>query len=212
MKQYIGTKLVQAKLMTRKEYNDLRGWKVPENENPDDNGYLIEDLQSKSQNHFDFKGYISWLPEFEFNESYKPNTGGLFLFAINDENGVYIGESDTPEKAKENALKIKETHTLADEFDFGMALHLLKAGQKVARKGWNGKGMYLLLVDGKCVTEVINNCYGDPERYEVGADGYEKGQSMPVLNAIYMKTADNKLVPWLASQTDVLAEDWVIVE
>ena len=85
------------------------------------------------------------------------------------------------------------------EFSFGRAVELLKQGQRVARKGWNGKGMFLLLVKGASVTEPINDCYGDPQ--EVG---------LPVLDAIYMKTADNKLVPWLASQTDVLSEDWVI--
>ena len=99
-----------------------------------------------------------------------------------------------------------------DIFDFGTAISLLKHGKKVCRKGWNGKGMYLFLVDGKCVSEAVNDCYGDPTRHELGADGYEKGQSIAVIDAIYMKTADNKLVPWLASQTDVLAEDWVVVE
>ena len=85
------------------------------------------------------------------------------------------------------------------EFSFGRAVELLKQGQRVARKGWNGKGMFLLLIAGASVTEPINDCCGDPQ--EVG---------LPVLDAVYMKTADNKLVPWLASQTDVLSEDWVI--
>ena len=85
------------------------------------------------------------------------------------------------------------------EFSFGCAVELLKQGQRVARKGWNGKGMFLLLIAGASVTEPINGCCGNPQ--EVG---------LPVLDAIYMKTADNKLVPWLASQTDVLSEDWVI--
>ena len=96
------------------------------------------------------------------------------------------------------------------EFSFGRAVELLKQGQQVARKGWNGKGMFLLLVKGASVTEPINDCYGDPTRYDYHPSGQEKGQSLPVLDAIYMKTADNKLVPWLASQTDVLSEDWVI--
>lgn len=96
------------------------------------------------------------------------------------------------------------------EFSFGRTVELLKQGQRVARKGWNGKGMFLLLVKGKCVTEPINDCCGDPTRYDYHPSGQEKGQPLPVLDAIYMKTADNKLVPWLASQTDVLSEDWVI--
>lgn len=93
---------------------------------------------------------------------------------------------------------------------FGEVLPKLKSGKKVAREGWNGKGMFLFLVKGETVTEAINDCYGDPNRYDISHTGYEKGEpSMPVVDAIYMKTADNKLVPWLASQTDLLAEDWV---
>lgn len=70
--------------------------------------------------------------------------------------------------------------------NFGDALFNLKAGEKVTRRGWNGKGMWLALQI---------------------PDAHSK-MSLPY---IYMKTADDKLVPWLASQTDVLAEDWVIV-
>ena len=83
---------------------------------------------------------------------------------------------------------------------FGEALDALKYKKSVARKGWNGKGMYLFLVYGQeKLTYLINGIYGDPT-----------GEPLPVLDAIYMKTADNKLVPWIASQTDILAEDWVI--
>ncbi len=84
--------------------------------------------------------------------------------------------------------------------NFGQALDALKQGKIVAREGWNGKGMFLLLVLGESVREAINNTYGDEEN------------SIPVLDAIYMKTAQNTLVPWLASQTDVLSEDWLLVE
>lgn len=42
MKQYIGTKIIKAKPMTRGEYNKLREWEIPENENPADEGYLVE--------------------------------------------------------------------------------------------------------------------------------------------------------------------------
>lgn len=87
-----------------------------------------------------------------------------------------------------------------ENFSFGSAIELLKQGKLVTRSGWNGKNMYLLLIKGNCVSEIINDCYGDPQE-----------EPIPVSDAIYMKTADNKLVPWLASQTDVLAEDWKIV-
>lgn len=81
------------------------------------------------------------------------------------------------------------------QFNFGDALNVLKAGGKVARKGWNGKGMYLRYID--------NRNYKIHENF---TDGCAE------LSFIAMKTADNRIVPWLASQTDMLAEDWEVVE
>ncbi len=85
-----------------------------------------------------------------------------------------------------------------DKLNFGEAIAALKSGKLVAREGWNGKGMWLILIAGEAVAQAIADRYGD-------------GNAIPVLDAIYMKTATGELVPWLASQTDVLAEDWVEV-
>lgn len=74
--------------------------------------------------------------------------------------------------------------------DFGHALDYLKCGRKIQRKGWNGKGMWLAL-------------------RTVDKQGEVGDMTLPF---IYMKTVQNDLVPWLASQTDVLAEDWEVVE
>lgn len=71
--------------------------------------------------------------------------------------------------------------------DFGEALAALKEGMKVAREGWNGKGMWIHLQ----------------------TSGELSKMTLPY---IYMKTVDDKLVPWLASQTDLLAEDWSVVQ
>ncbi len=70
--------------------------------------------------------------------------------------------------------------------DFIFALKALREGAKVARSGWNGKGMWIHL-------QV-------PDQ-----------NSKMTLPYIYMKTATGDLVPWLASQTDILGEDWGIV-
>lgn len=82
--------------------------------------------------------------------------------------------------------------------NFGKALKALKVGKKVCRVGWKGKGEWLVLVS--------------RDAYQVGSffDRWQAG--IEQLPWIAMKTADNKLVPWLASQTDVLAEDWMIVD
>jgi len=85
--------------------------------------------------------------------------------------------------------------------NFGQALEALKEGRKVAREGWNGKGMFLFLVPGS--TFQVNR----PPLLGI----YEEGTTINYCPHIDMKTADEKVVPWLASQTDVLAEDWTLV-
>lgn len=81
---------------------------------------------------------------------------------------------------------------------FGQAVEALKAGGWVCRLGWNGKGMYLFLIG----VAGSSDCW----TYTNG-----RNDNRPLLPFIAMKTADDHVVPWLASQTDVLAEDWVIV-
>lgn len=148
MEKYIGTKMIEAKPMNRGEYNKYRGWNIPEDENPEDEGYLV-----KYQD-----GYESWSPKKQFEEAYRDCQG----------------------------------------MTFGIALELLKKGLRVAREGWNGKGMFLLYVP--------SEKYGIIEKIGLGIP---KGNLLPWIG---MKTADGKFVPWLASQADMLAEDWVIVE
>jgi len=93
--------------------------------------------------------------------------------------------------------------------DFGWAIRQLKANKKVARKGWNGKGMWLSYSPGvACVR--YTNFWSKANR--AWAEGQPNGDA-EVLPCIAMKTADDKiLMGWLASQTDMLAEDWVVVE
>lgn len=85
--------------------------------------------------------------------------------------------------------------------NFGQALEHLKAGGKVARVGWNGKGMWLALKpgypDGVPANAAMAKAAGIPEGTTVRFQPY-----------IVMCTVDGSFVPWLASQTDVLAEDW----
>lgn len=88
--------------------------------------------------------------------------------------------------------------------DFGMALIALKRGECVARKGWNGKGMFLTLQQGSVVD-------GGDMRNE-GAKHFYNDCKCNIAPHIDMKAADNSyVVGWLASQTDMLAEDWEIV-
>lgn len=75
MKEYTGTKTIKAKPMTRGEYNKYRGWEIPADENPADEGYLVEYLDSPNSNHPDHDNYISWSPKDVFDRSYKETDG-----------------------------------------------------------------------------------------------------------------------------------------
>ena len=72
MNKYLGTKEVSAKPMTRGEYNEYRGWQIPENEDPNEQGYLIEYQDGGKSNDSRHAGYISWSPADVFNRAYAP--------------------------------------------------------------------------------------------------------------------------------------------
>lgn len=86
--------------------------------------------------------------------------------------------------------------------NFGSALEAIKDGKRVARAGWNGKGMFLFLVPGSTFTvnrEPLLSIMGEGTQVQYHAH-------------IDMKTAQGYVVPWLASQADLLSEDWEIVD
>lgn len=156
MKSYIGSKLILAMVMSRLAYNEYRGWTLPEDENGEDAGHLVEYLDGGQANHPDHEGYISWSPADVFDNAYRETDG----------------------------------------MSFGLALEALKMGSRVARTGWNGKGMWLGLVKD---THAIN--------FESGGV-FTEFDNHPY---IVMKAVDGKIVPWLASQTDMLSDDWEII-
>ena len=89
---------------------------------------------------------------------------------------------------------------------FGLAIEALKQGKKVSRAGWNGKGMWLVLVPG---TKAVEFTEGSPYMKA----GLTHGEILPHID-MYTVNAEGRramLPGWLASQTDMLAEDWEIV-
>ena len=72
MKQYIGTKMIHARPMTRGAYNEYRGWTIPADENPEDDGYLVRYPD----------GYESWSPKAVFEAAYRLTDGMSFGLAI----------------------------------------------------------------------------------------------------------------------------------
>ena len=159
-KQYFGARRITATPMTRAAYNEFRGWKVPSDENQNDEGFLIEDHAGVS-NHPAFKGYISWVIKNQFEATYRP----------------------------------------IDGMSFGLAIEALKLGDRVSRAGWNGKGMFLFAVPG---SESKVNQFSLK-------DTYPENARFTIRPHINMFTVDGEVVPWVASQTDILADDWRIV-
>jgi hypothetical protein len=82
--------------------------------------------------------------------------------------------------------------------NFSQALDAVKAGERIARNGWNGKGMFLFLVPGSTFSVSRPPLLGI----------YPEGTVINYHPHIDMRTADGTIVPWLASQTDLLANDW----
>lgn len=155
MEKYIGTKLIEAEPMTRGEYNTYKRWETPENENPEDEGYLVRYADN----------YESWLAKEIFEETYH-NYGCL---------------------------------------NFGQALDLLKKGFKVAREGWNGKGMFVVYQKG-----YPNGIPCNKQTAE--AWGMQEGELFKCNPYLQIKCVNGSHSMWVPSINDVLAEDWVVVE
>ena len=151
MKQFIGTKMIHAKPMTRGDFCSYRGWPLPAYEMWEDEGFLVVYAPD---------GYESWSPKEVFEAAYR-RTDGL---------------------------------------NFGLAIEAAKMGKRIARKGWNGKGMYVFLAHGM-------DFHTDADLSELD------DQDVEVLDCLVMRTATGAFCPgWLASQTDMLADDWYIVQ
>lgn len=88
--------------------------------------------------------------------------------------------------------------------NFSQALIELKSGKKVTRLGWNGKEQYVVLQRGYPNGIAINKNTSE-------ATGLPEGTVCKFLPYLLFRTSDNTFVPWLASQTDILAEDWVLL-
>ena len=155
MKDYIGVKVVAAEPMSRGEYNAYRGWKIPSDENPEDEGYHIRYPD----------GYESWCPKKQFNEAYRK----------------------------------------CDNMTFGIAIEAMKKGNKVARRGWNGKGMFV----------VYQKAYpnGIPcNKQTAEAWGLNEGDLFICNPYFQIKNVDGSHSMWVPCINDCLAEDWIIVE
>lgn len=171
MEKYLGVKIISAKPMNRKEYNDYRGWELPSDENGSDEGMLVEYEDGGQSNHPDHKGYISWSPRYVFEKAYQPITG----------------------------------------MSFGFAIEALKLGKKVARTGWNGKVLFVFMqVQSEINEEIVPKMQSLPQ--SVKDEFVKRGGNISYSNQMAIVKPDNSINGWAPSVSDVLAEDWLIVE
>lgn len=108
--------------------------------------------------------------------------------------------------------QFEKAYRPTDGLSFGLALEALKQGKAIARKGWNGKGMFLFLLPGG---RVPKTAIYDPALRRVIEQQVE-GDSFEALPSIRMWTINAEgrravLTGWLASQTDMLSDDWMIL-
>lgn len=87
--------------------------------------------------------------------------------------------------------------------DFGMALNLMRGGFLVTRRGWNGKGQYLAYVPRRSLRAL-----DDPDYPLVRSLPHLVDETVTCREYIVISTVEGDLVPWVASQTDLLADDW----
>ena len=153
MKKYIGTKIIEGEPMNLGDYNKSRGWTIPEDEDPNREGYRVmyED------------GYISWSPSEAFI-AYRP----------------------------------------CDAMNFGLAVEAAKMGNKIARSGWNGKGMFVVYQKG--YPDGIS-CNAQTAK----AWGMEPGSVFKCEPYLQIKMVNGSHSMWVPSINDVLADDWRIV-
>jgi hypothetical protein len=95
--------------------------------------------------------------------------------------------------------------------NFGQAIEALKEGKKVAREGWNGKGMFVFKqVSSNVGIQYVPNMQSLPQ--SVKDEFVKRGENLSYLNQMCIVKSDNTIDSWVASSSDTFAEDWQIVE
>lgn len=123
---------------------------------------------------------------------------GPYPRSVSLEDGYRVRYQDGYESWSPKAV-FEAAYRPTDALPFGLAIEAVKKGKKISRKGWNGKGQYVELASGIS--------YIDPEGRAVNADHKAIGNQ-----ALAFVGTSGVQLGWLASQADMLADDWIIIE
>jgi len=232
MQQFIGTKVVNASPMNLADYNTLRGWILPTDEDGTDEGYLVEYTDGGKANVEGYAGYVSWSPKEVFDKAYREcdtysdrllieyddlyeKCKKLIDFKHSDDFLVLPIEVRTQLLAQSAVMgdysAILGTRRGMEDGDanpvrlsFGGAVAAAKTGCKVARAGWNGAGMFAYIVPAnKYSTD------GNPTSPLVGMF---PDNMVPYREYWALKTAQDDVAMWSPSGSDSLANDWCVVD
>ena len=211
--KYIRMHQVEAEPMTRGDYNKYRGWEIPANENPADEGYLVTYPD----------GYISWCPKAQFENNAFSDAKDAPFRSIPDPDQllmllrIFHDERYSNCSGDEKATRL--VHAYYNEYvghpngflTFGQAIEAMKSGKKVARNGWRSKGKFLWI---KPQVEIQADWCKDPMLKKIAE---ENGGTILGVGVICLFTPDSLEKPailngWTPLQCDMLANDWAIVE
>lgn len=230
MKKYIGTKVVMAKTMTMEEAQELldRELKPATSEKE---GYLVEYEG----------GYKSWSPKSVFEKAYKCAETFLdrmnieyrgeidkfekgYVFVKSDKFGelpllarVLLYAQNMTQKQYCDLLQDRIALTddtkelILSDFDFGTALKLLEAGAAVRRKGWNGKGMFIVKqIPAHITADIIPGMQSLPQ---IAKDIILKRDDAYIdyTNQMLIINKDGRADSWVPSSSDCFAQDWEVV-
>lgn len=241
MKKYIGTKLLKAKPLKLGEYNEYRGWKQPENEDPNADGYLVEYQDGGKSNDERHGGYISWSPKDVFEKAYKLAETPLDRMRIESDElcKKFSGLASFIESEKfkeldsvtqgmlkvqyrmmcnywqilnQRATKMETGFGGSCSLNFGQAIEYLKAGLAVRREGWNGKGLFVIKqVPAHIESDIIPKMQSLPQSAK-DLILKSKGFVDYTSQCLIYNENNGRADSWVPSISDVFAEDWEIVE
>ena len=145
MVNYIGIKKIKAEPMTRGDYNKFRGWNIPENENPNDNGYIVKYSD----------GYISWSPKSVFEEAYDEIGNNhlidtVVLMKSNDYKERFIAEY------QQLIIRYKGLKKMLDNWDKGELSFVPACPRSIYNKQIKSMLDYIAVLEVRAVMEGIN--------------------------------------------------------
>lgn len=240
MKKYIGTKQLKAKPMTLGEYNEYRGWKLPENENPNTEGYLVEYQDGGKPNDERHEGYISWSPKDVFEKAYQVAETHIDRLCIEKKDladkfekcSAFVRSDKFREVVKNDTqafllvlqrelmsrynqvldYRLFEASFRMERMSFGMAIEALKFGLAIRRKGWNGKGLFVVKqIPAHITEEIIPKMQSLPQSAKDIIMSREN-KVIDYRSQMLIINPDGRADSWVPSVSDVFAEDWEIVE